>query len=75
MIDAQRHNDTKDSCEESTTIKNVIDANYGQNTSVTNIIKTPITRDGMRPQLRRLENSAIEIRNTASIILIFNFLN
>ena len=69
MIDAQRHNDT----ETSTTIKNVIDANYGQNTSVTNIIKTPITRD--EPQLRRLENSAIEIRNTASIILIFNFLN
>ena len=69
MIDAQRHNDT----EESTTIKNVIDANYGQNTSVTNIIKTPITRD--EPQSRRLENSAIKIRNTASIILIFNFLN
>ena len=69
MIDAQRHNDT----EESTTIKNVIDANYGQNTSVISIIKTPITRD--EPQLRRLENSAIEIRNTASILLIFNFLN
>jgi len=69
MIDAQRHNAT----DESTTIKNVIDANYGQNTSVISIIKTPITRD--EPQLRRLENSAFKIRNIASILLIFNFLN
>ena len=69
MIDAQRHNDT----EESSTIKNVIDANYGQNTSVISIIKTPFTRD--EPQLRRLENSAFKTRNIASILLIFNFLN